>query len=81
MNNFKSLFSLRMVLTVFNSICHSKDFDAVSKESYEISNGSEESSDDDHLTDRQVMKSDCEDREGCNMEKAPYSLRGFRHVL
>lgn len=45
-------------------MCENKDFDSVSKESEEISNGSEKSSDDYHLTDRQVVESKCKDREG-----------------
>lgn len=56
-------------------MCENKDFDSVSKESDEISNGSKESSDDDHLTGRQVIKSHCEDREGCNIKFTPNLFR------
>lgn len=69
------------MLTVQHSMGENKDFDSFSKESDKLSNGSEESSDDEHLTDRQAVKSQCEDREGCNMEKAPYILHGFGNVL
>lgn len=58
---------------------HDKDFDSVSKESKEISNGSEKSSDDDHLTDRQVMESKCKDRKGCNIKITSYFENRFSH--
>lgn len=58
-----------------------KDFDFFSKEFDKLSNGFEEFFDDEYLMDRQVVEFQCEDREGCNMEKVFYILYGFGNVF